>query len=143
MTMNPIKWTAAAVVVRNPQGQVLLLRRGPGAPWMPGKWNLPGGGKDPGETTEQAAIREAHEEAGIDLSHLSPLTYLEMVTYEDGVAYFYLADMFEDQHKPTLNWENDKLEWVDPLELLRDGPAQWDLIPGLREVLSKLPETKP
>ena len=44
-------------------GHVLLIRklRGLGA----GKINAPGGRIDPGETAEEAAIREVHEETGI------------------------------------------------------------------------------
>ena len=45
--------------------RVLLLRRGMTAPWMPGRWNLPGGNVERGETPEQGAIREAEEEAGV------------------------------------------------------------------------------
>jgi len=38
------------------------------APWSDegGTWGLPGGAREPDETAAQAALREAHEEAGID-----------------------------------------------------------------------------
>ena len=49
--------TAAVVIVRN--NKALILQRGYTAPWMPGKWNLPGGGIDQGETPIKAAKREA------------------------------------------------------------------------------------
>ncbi len=59
--------STSAVIVLNDQKQVLLLRRGKAAPWEPGKWSLPGGVIDPGETPEQAGSREAYEEVGIKL----------------------------------------------------------------------------
>ena len=49
--------SAAVVVVDG--DKALLLKRGNTAPWMPNKWNLPGGMIDPGETAIQAATREA------------------------------------------------------------------------------------
>ena len=46
---------------------VLIERRNP-----PPGWALPGGFVDPGETLEQAAMREAREETGLDV-HLKAL----------------------------------------------------------------------
>ncbi|MEQ6202692.1 NUDIX domain-containing protein [Sulfitobacter sp. HNIBRBA2951] len=55
--------TADAVVVQS--GHVLLVKRGahPGR----GLWALPGGHIDPGETSQDAALRELYEEAGLDM----------------------------------------------------------------------------
>lgn len=57
------KFTADVVLLSN--GHVLLIERG----WDPyaGRWALPGGHVDPGETSLQAAVRELEEEAGIRL----------------------------------------------------------------------------
>lgn len=60
-----MRGTSAHVVVVQ-SGRILLLRRGLTAPWAPGKWGLPGGYVEPGETPAQAAVRELSEEAGID-----------------------------------------------------------------------------
>lgn len=47
-----------------PQG-ILLCRRNPTAKAYPGKWDLPGGHIEDGESAEQALVRELREELGI------------------------------------------------------------------------------
>lgn len=54
---------AASAVITDPDGRVLLVRRGH-APQR-GRWSVPGGRVEPGERLEEAAAREALEETGI------------------------------------------------------------------------------
>lgn len=61
--MTPVP---AVGVVCVKDDQVLLIRRGT-APKM-GEWSLPGGRIEPGEKAVDAAIRELHEETGIEAS---------------------------------------------------------------------------
>ena len=58
------KVSACTILIQD--GKLALLKRAiePGL----GKWVFPGGFVDRGETLEQAAIREAKEEAGVDVS---------------------------------------------------------------------------
>lgn len=49
-----------AIVVVNDQWMMLACHRSD----IPGAWQIPQGGKDPGETSEQAALRELKEEIG-------------------------------------------------------------------------------
>jgi ADP-ribose pyrophosphatase YjhB (NUDIX family) len=53
-------------VIKDPGGRLLLVRRGhePGA----GLWSLPGGRVEPGETGEQAVVREVLEETGLQVA---------------------------------------------------------------------------
>ena len=48
-------------------------------PHHPGQISLPGGAVDPGETIEEAALREAHEEVGVDISRVRVLGRLSPV----------------------------------------------------------------
>lgn len=59
--------SSAIALVFDPQGNVLALRRGLTDPWMPHRWNFPGGRVEVGETPVQGVLRELHEEAGIRL----------------------------------------------------------------------------
>ncbi|HEY2549335.1 MAG TPA: NUDIX domain-containing protein [Streptosporangiaceae bacterium] len=56
----------AGAVIRDAAGRLLLIRRRnePGA----GLWSLPGGRIEPGETAEQAVVREVREETGLEVS---------------------------------------------------------------------------
>jgi 8-oxo-dGTP diphosphatase len=47
------------------RGRVLLCRRSARRRWCPGKWDLPGGHVEPGETPRAALVRELREELGI------------------------------------------------------------------------------
>jgi 8-oxo-dGTP diphosphatase len=53
-------------VIRDDAGRLLMIVRG----HEPGKglWSIPGGRIEPGETPEQAVVREVREETGLDVS---------------------------------------------------------------------------
>ncbi len=57
---------AIAIAVVEHQGKVLIGRRPPGVP-LAGLWEFPGGKVLPGETPEEAAVRECREETGLEV----------------------------------------------------------------------------
>jgi ADP-ribose pyrophosphatase YjhB (NUDIX family) len=63
---RPLVLAGAAVIIEGPaQDSVLLLKRADS-----GKWTIPGGFTEPGESTEDTARRETREETGVELGEL-------------------------------------------------------------------------
>jgi 8-oxo-dGTP diphosphatase len=125
--LDAVAWRAAAVAVER-DGKVLMLRRGATAPWMPGKWNLPGGTVDPGENEKQTAAREAEEEVGIVVSNLK---LLRKEYAAGGVVHVFHTTTFKGE--PKAGWENPILRWVP-----KEKVAALDLVPGIRKALQSL-----
>ncbi|HET9946814.1 MAG TPA: NUDIX domain-containing protein [Patescibacteria group bacterium] len=70
----------------NTEGKVFITKRGPKAKNERGKWEIPGGGVEYGETFEKALKREIKEEHGVEIEVLELL----------GVCDHIIAD--EKQH---------------------------------------------
>lgn len=82
---------AAVALVRDGAGRLLVCRRAhePGL----GRWSLPGGVIEPGETGEQAAAREVAEETGLVLA---PSAFRHLATLPNDY-------WFQDYLWPTLD----------------------------------------
>lgn len=72
-----------AAVVINPAGCLLICERAT----IPGAWQFPQGGVDPGETPEQALFREVREEVGLKPQHY------KVVARREGYRYLYPQDV--------------------------------------------------
>ncbi len=76
--------TVVCACIRRDGGRQVLLsvRHAPGVSGLDGKWELPGGKIEFGETPEQAIVREIREEIGIDVSPLRLLPHLQTNVWE-------------------------------------------------------------
>ncbi len=73
MTFTDLFRLSAHAVITDPASRVLLLRQTYGD----GRWGLPGGALDPGETIHAALLRECREELGcvVHIHYLSGVYY--------------------------------------------------------------------
>ena len=124
----------SAVVLVDKDGRILIAKR-PDGRSMAGLWEFPGGKVEPGETPEQALVRELWEELGINTlnSCLAPLTFASH-EYEQ---FHLLMPLFvcRKWEGVVLPKENQELKWVYSKDLKNYPmpPADIPLVPILRE----------
>ncbi len=132
---KPLLLVAACALI-DVDNRVLLARR-PEGKKMAGLWEFPGGKLNPGETPEQALIRELKEELGIDVTEacLAPFAFAS----HDYDRFHLLMPLFLCRRwkgVPT-GLEDQALAWVRPNKLTDYDmpPADKPLIPLLRDFL--------
>lgn len=119
---------------------LLLVRRGADArathvvlqhraPWSDqgGTWGLPGGAREPDETAAQAALREAHEEAGVDAAGVA-VRGEHVLTHPDWSYTTVLADSLTPFHPAVTDAESLAVAWV----AVEDVPAR-ELLPAFAD----------
>jgi len=112
-----VKIVAAGGIVENEEGKILLQYRR-------GKWDLPKGKLDEGETIEECAVREVEEETGlknIQLGELLGVTnhyYIEKGENIDKETYWYAMKVSgEQQLIPQTEEDIMELRWAAENEL--------------------------
>jgi len=134
------RYGAAGLLVAHPAVGVLLQLR-IGWSHFGGTWGLPGGARKAGETAEQAAIREADEEAGVP-----PGAVRVLGTEVFDIGYWsYTTVLARASHvfEPIRgDAESADLRWVafDEVARLRLHPGVERSWPSLREELARLDE---
>jgi 8-oxo-dGTP pyrophosphatase MutT (NUDIX family) len=108
---------AAFMLMRSPEGKILLLRRAKGEDF-PGRWDLPGGKIKDGESAAEAAIREVKEETGFLTGHSGKFHCRRVKDNVDAVTYLFDCDA---EFVPRLNAEHDMYLWCLPEEALTMG----------------------
>ena len=109
-------WVAADTVVIAPgdgKRQVLLVERK--KPPFQGRWALPGGFVEPGETLEAAARRELWEETGLEPAHMEQLhTFGDPGRDPRGwvISVVYLA-LLDERRPPRAGDDAASAAWFD------------------------------
>ncbi|HEY8369513.1 MAG TPA: NUDIX domain-containing protein [Thermodesulfobacteriota bacterium] len=114
---------AASAVIFDERGRILLQRRADN-----GRWGLPGGGVEVGESVAAAAVREVREETGLDVEVVRLIGLysdpaFQVVRYPDGSVVHYVSACFECRvvaGSLALCDETLALDWFDPTALPPD-----------------------
>lgn len=89
MTGRPDRPCVGVGAVLIHEGRVLLIRRGKEP--LRGRWVVPGGTVELGETLEQALVREVQEETGLVVRPGAVVAVFDRIQRDaDGVAYHYV-----------------------------------------------------
>lgn len=129
-----------AVALIDPDGRVLIAQRPPDKA-MAGLWEFPGGKWEPGETPEQALIRELDEELGIAVKEpcLAPFTFASHAYANFHLLMpLYVCRRWEGTPVPRIH---QAIKWVRPRELISSPSAfpmpaaDLPLLPMLRDLL--------
>ena len=130
---------AAGLLLRAPRpsgGAAVLLQHRAWWSHQGGTWALPGGARDSHETPEQAAVREAQEEAGLAADRIVIAAALITATVADGAWTYTTVIADTDELLPvTPNAESTELRWVaeDEVAGLKLHPgfaASWPRLRG-------------
>lgn len=119
-----------AAVITDVRGRVLLARRTEGRD-LAGKWEFPGGKREPGETPEAALVRELREELGIEAEVGAHLISVPQ-EYPDKRLRLEVRHLAGWEGTPR-GHEGQALAWVPP-----DKLARYAMPPADRPVVAAL-----
>lgn len=114
------------VVLLDPHGKVLMLRRATSSQNNPGKWDFPGGKIDPGEAFDAGLMREVLEETGLQVTLTRVLGAAESESPQYRVACL-LMEGLTTGGPIRLSEEHEAAQWV-----ARQVLAEAELVPALR-----------
>ncbi len=133
-------YIASYVILRRDSKIACILRKNTG--WMDGYWGLPAGKVEKSETFIQAAVREAREEAGVEvkageLHHLITVHRFDPSSNaKDWVDIYFEADKWDGEPFNAEPHVHSELAW----QSLNDLPK--NMIPAVRFTLNEIKRGK-
>ncbi|MCP3820741.1 (deoxy)nucleoside triphosphate pyrophosphohydrolase [Streptomyces sp. A3M-1-3] len=100
------------------RGRLLAARRS-APPELAGRWELPGGKAEPGESPEQALVRELREELGVETEALERIPG-EWPLKPGYVLHVWTARLLSGEPRPLE--DHDELRWLGPDQV---GEVDW------------------
>ncbi|NUO41250.1 MAG: (deoxy)nucleoside triphosphate pyrophosphohydrolase [Streptomyces sp.] len=116
-------------------GRLLAARRS-APPDLAGRWELPGGKVEQGETPQVALIRELREELGVEAG-VEDRVPGEWPLRAPYVLQVWTAHLLPGSPDPKPLQDHDELRWLSPPELW-DVPWLDQDIPAVQEVATRL-----
>lgn len=127
--------TAAGGLIENEKHEILLIHRR-------GKWDLPKGKLDPGETIEQCALREVEEETGLKHVQIKKELVITYHTYDEygkhilKDSHWYLMKVKGEQNlQPQMEEDINEIRWVKKADL---DKYLTNTFPSIKDVLALL-----
>lgn len=121
---EPLDVVCAVVIT---DGQVLMAQRGQ-TKSHPGLWEFVGGKVEPGETPEEAIVREVHEELGLTIR---PVEVLEAVVFANDrgrqIKLIPIKAVIVDG-TPTLTTDHQAVRWIKLAEIMTLSMAHGDAL---------------
>jgi len=106
-------YLAVRAIISNESGDVLILKRA-GTKHGNGKWCLPGGNVEFGQTITDAVVREIKQETSLICKEIDFLFYLENLPSEESeLHYINLAFKCNVEGSVKLNHESSDYAWID------------------------------
>ncbi|MFG2459152.1 (deoxy)nucleoside triphosphate pyrophosphohydrolase [Streptomyces sp. NPDC048523] len=102
-------------------GDRLLAARRSAPPELAGRWELPGGKVEPGESPQQALVRELREELGVEAEALERVPG-EWPLRPPYVLQAWRARLLPGSADPEPLQDHDALRWLTPDEF---GDVNW------------------
>ncbi len=117
--MKQRQQVAVGGAIFNDKGQLLFVRRIANDEFMPGVWELPGGGTEFGETPIGGLQREIQEECGVSITVGKPVSvhdyYIERNDEKvQRVEIIYVCELVDNNSSVVLSDEHDKFGWYSP-----------------------------
>ena len=117
--MNTVKLQQACAggFIRNKFGEILFVKRSENDSFLPGNWELPGGGVEYGENVEKTLSREIKEECRLDIEVGFPMAVSDYCMKDDKkeiqrVEIIFLCKLLNPTQAVVLSNEHSEYKWV-------------------------------